>query len=100
MSRRILGQCNYVDILSIEHLALEKPEDIDTYTLTNRMQYGYRFLASVLKRKIPLKMLKLVKEVLFWGTDDGVTAIEIKFVRDLKNADDIEKFNELWNAVL
>ena len=41
-----------MDFLSIEHLAvmLEKPEMLDTSTLTNRQKFAFHFLDTMLNR--------------------------------------------------
>ena len=98
MERRIVGQCHQADFADIEHLAvtLENPEMLDTSTLTNRQKFAYHFIALTIKKKIPWKMLKLVDEVLFWGDDKDVSAVEIKFTRDKTKYFEIIKFKELW----
>lgn len=96
--RRIVGQCNQSDFRTIEHLAvtLENPEMLDTSTLTNRQKFAFHFYALTIKRKIPWKMLKLVDEVLFWGDDKDVSAVEIKFTHDQSKLPEIREFKKLW----
>ena len=98
--RRILGQCNQVDFANIEHLAmtLKDPEMLDTSTLTNRQKYAHHFLALTIKKKIPWKMVRLVNEVLFWGENEKISAVEIKFIRDQSKRSEIAKFKTLWHS--
>ena len=98
MPRRIVGQCNQSDFANIEHLAstLENPEMLDTSTLTNRQRFAFHFMALTIKKKIPWKMVKLVNEVLFWGEDETISAVEIKFIHDQSKTSEIVKFKELW----
>ena len=99
-AQRILGQCHQSDFADIEHLAvtLESPEMLDTSTLTSKQKFAYHFIALTIAKKIPWKMLKLVHEVLFWGVDEDVKAVEIKFVRDDHLRDEVRKFRELWRV--
>jgi len=98
--RRILGQCGQEDFKSIEHLAtvLDSPTMLDTKTLTNRQKFAFYFMAEVIKKKIPLELLKVVREVLFWGEGEEVTNIVIKLFRIQKFAKDIEEFKRQWRG--
>jgi len=102
-SRRIVGQCSQADFVSIEHLAiaLEKPEMLDTSTLTNRQKFAFHFLDMAQRKHISWKLLRaVIREVLFWGDDRDVSAIEIKPVRDPKKKDQVAEFRLLWGATL
>jgi len=96
--RRILGQCCQSDFKDIEHLvvALDIPEVLDTSTLTSKQRFAFHFLALTIEKKIPYKMLRLVREVLFWGEGEDVSAVEVKFVRDDLKRGEVLKFKELW----
>lgn len=43
-------------------------------------------------------MLSLVKEVLFWGDENHVEAVEVKFIQDESKIKEIDKFKELWHS--
>lgn len=97
--RRIVGQCSQVDFKSIEHLAitLEKPEVLDTSTLSNRQKFAFQFLEMAQRRHISWKLLqRAVREVLFWGNDTDVSEIEIKFTRDSARSREVAEFRRLW----
>lgn len=98
MANRIVGQCRQADFAEIAHLAvtLEKPEMLDTSTLTNSQRFALRFVALAQRKKVPWKSLKLIKEVLFWGDDRDVSGIEIKFITDMSKLSKIKEFRELW----
>jgi len=99
MSRRIVGQCSQADFRSIEHLAiaLEKPEMLDTSTLTNRQKFAFQFLDMAQRKRISWKLLRaVVREVLFWGNDTDVSAIEIKCVRDPTKKEEVAELRRLW----
>ena len=99
MSRRIVGQCSQADFRSIEHLAiaLEKPEMLDTSTLTNRQKFAFQFLEMAQRKRISWKLLRgVVQEVLFWGGDTDVSAIEIKCARDPMKKERVAEFKRLW----
>ena len=102
-ARRIVGQCNQADFRAIEHLAvaLEKPEMLDTSTLTNRQKFAFTFLDMAQRKHISWKLLRtVVREVLFWGDDTDVSAIEIKPVRDATKKEQVAEFRRLWGATL
>lgn len=96
--RRIIGQCNQSTFLSIEHLAaiVENPDQLDVNTLSNTQKFAFRFLQMAIRKGISWKMLrKVVKEVLFWGEDDGkITGIQVKFIQKL--TPEVKRFKELW----
>ena len=96
--RRILGQCGQADFKSVEHLirVLKKPEMLDLSTLTSRQKFALQYYAEILHRKIPLKLLKVVQEVLFWGEKEKATHIEVKFFRNRELINDIQEFKRLW----
>lgn len=99
MSRRIVGQCSPADFVSIEHLAiaLEKPEMLDTSTLTNRQKFAFHFLDMAQRKSITWGLVRsVVREVLFWGDDTDVSAIEIKLVRDPTRSKEAAEFRRLW----
>ena len=100
--RRVIGQCNQVDFVSIEHLAsvTEDLEKLDTSTLTNRQKFAFHFITLTIRKKIPWRMLKLVQEVLFWGVGSNVSGVEIKFIRDSSKRDEITDFKQLWRKVM
>lgn len=88
-----------MDFASIEHLAitLEKPEVLDTSTLSNRQKFAFQFLEMAQRKRIPWKLLQgAIREVLFWGNDTDVSAIEIKFVRDPAKSKEVAEFRRLW----
>jgi len=100
-TRRIVGQCGQADFVSIEHLAiaLEKPEMLDTSTLTNRQKFAFHFLEMAQRKHISWKLLRaVVREVLFWGDDTDVSAIEIKPVRDKARSKEAAELRRLWGA--
>ena len=97
--RRIVGQCSRVDFASIEHLALtlQKPELLDTSTLTNRQKLAFQFLELAQRKRISWKLLQgVIREVLFWGDDTDVSAIELKLVRDRAKSKEVAAFRRLW----
>ncbi len=97
--RRIVGQCSQVDFASIEHLALalEKPEMLDTSTLSNRQKFAFQFLEMAQRKHISWKLLQgAVREVLFWGDDTDVSAIEVKLSRDPTKSKTVAEFRRLW----
>jgi len=84
-----------VDFASIEHLALtlQKPELLDTSTLTNRQKFAFHFLEMAQRKHISWKLLQgVIQEVLFWGDDRDVSAIEIKLVRDPTKSKEVAEF--------
>jgi len=88
-----------VDFASIEHLAitLEKPDLLDTSTLTNRQKFAFQFLDMAQRKHISWKLLQcVIREVLFWGDDTDVSAIEIKFVRDSTKSKQVAEFRRRW----
>lgn len=95
---RIVGQCHQADFKGIEHLAvaLENPEMLDTSTLSSRQKFAFHFIALTIEKKIPWRLLSVVREVLFWGNDGNVSAVEIKFVRDNSRRGEITEFKRLW----
>ena len=99
--RRIVGQCSQVDFASIEHLALtlQKPELLDTSTLTNRQKFAFQFLEMAQRKRISWKLLQgVIQEVLFWGDDTDVSAVEIKLVRDRAKSKEVAEFRRLWGT--
>ncbi len=97
--RRIVGQCTQVDFASIEHLAfaLEKPEMLDTSTLSNRQKFAFQFLEMAQRKHISWKLLQgAVREALFWGDDTDVSAIEVKLSRDPTKSKQVAEFRRLW----
>lgn len=96
---RIIGQCNRVDFVDIEHLAdiTEKPEMFDTSTLSTRQRYAFVFLTIALRAGATWDLVrKAVKAVLFWGDEDEkVKKITIKFTPDDRS---VEAFRQLWDA--
>lgn len=100
MPRKIFEQCSHLDISSIEHLALvtNKPDQLDTSTLTKTQRAAIRFLIITQDKNIPLGLVKdAVKEVLFW-TSDGkiINGVEIKWFVRKENIDKIRRFQALW----
>ena len=88
-----------MDFASIEHLALtlEKPEMLDTSTLTNRQKFAFQFLEMAQRKHVSWKLLKgAVREVLFWGDDTDVSAIEVKLVRDSAKSKEVAEFRRVW----
>jgi len=99
MARRIVGQCSQADFVSIEHLAiaLEKPEMLDTSTLTNRQKFAFHFLEMAQRKNVRWGLVRsVVREVLFWGNDTDVEAIEVKLVRDKARSKEAAEFKRLW----
>ena len=100
MPRRVIGQCNRIDFTNIEHLAsvIDNPEQLDTSTLTSREKFAFIFLAHTGKKNIPYSLVKeVVKEVIFYGDGDMVTAIEIKFLHIPSRVSRVLYFRQLWN---
>lgn len=98
---RIVGQCSQTDFNSIEHLSLtlEKPELLDTSTLTRRQKFAFHFLSMAQRKNIPWSLLRAVIQlVLFWGDDDNVSAIEIKFIPDPTKSKEVAEFKRRWPA--
>ena len=97
--RRIVGQCSQADFVSIEHLAiaLEKPDLLDTSTLTNRQKFAFHFLEMAQRKNVSWGLVRsVVREVLFWGNDTDVEAIEVKLVRDKARSKEAAEFKRLW----
>lgn len=70
---------------------------LDTSTLTNRQKFAFHFLEMVQCKHIPWELLRgTVHEVLFWGNDTDVTAIEIKFTLDPTKSKEVAEFLRLW----
>ena len=99
--RRIIGQCGQEDFTSIEHMAvtLDDPSMLDTTTLTNRQKYAFHFLSAAQSRKIPWKLLKVVREVLFWEEEGRPPMVEVKFFHKPELKKDLEEFRVLWRSM-
>lgn len=100
MPRRIVGQCHQSDFAKVEHLAiaLQNPEMLDMSTLTNKQKFAFHFIALIINKKIPWRMLAVVREVLFWGDEDHISGVEVKFVQDTSKISEIEEFRKLFHS--
>ncbi len=94
---RIIGQFHQADLAGIEHLALvvDRPDMLDHSTLSKKQRLAFKFLNKAFKKEIPWALIRnVVKEVLFWGEDDKVEEIEIRFF----HKPEAEEFKRLWRG--
>lgn len=94
---RVIGQCDQSTLLSIKHMAslVEKPEDVDTTTITRSQRFAFIFMSMAFRKNIKWDTIKAaVRLVLFWGYAEGdLEYIEIRF---MNNKQEANKFKELW----
>lgn len=80
--RRIVGQCNTSDFVTLAHLSglMERGEEVDLTNLTNRQKVAVRVLEHFMNHNIPLKTLSKLREVLLWDMGDGEAGLEYKLI--------------------
>lgn len=88
--RRIIGQCHKSDFVNLAHISdlLKQGKEVDLSNLSNRQKVAVRVIDQFIKKKIPLKILAEIKEVLIWDMGDGKGAFEFKLLDrgDIKTA--------------
>ncbi len=80
--RRIIGQCHTADFVDLTHISdlLKQGKEVDLSNLSNRQKVAVRVIDHFIKKKIPLKLMAKITEVLVWDMGDDKVAFEYKLL--------------------
>lgn len=97
---RIIGHCSQEDLASIRRRldALKKHEVIDMDDLSFRERLALKFARKAVTRRLPLELLKVIRQVTFFGQYDQVYSMDVEFFKDFRLAPEVAKFRQLWRV--
>ena len=80
MPRRIIGQCRQSDFVDLIHIGdlMEQGVPVDLDNLTNRERMAVHVIHYFRQRKIPVKVLWSIREILIWDMGNGNVGFEFK----------------------